>query len=95
MTEQEALLYIKSKLNRAEDQEALAKINELVEMLHIMADSSSVDEESRTPYKNDYAYYSKRSHYVNGRKVNRRVYTRVKKYIRDRSTTSDNISLFK
>jgi antirestriction protein len=95
MTEQEALSYIKSNLSTAEGQEAWAKISESVDLLHLIAEFSSVNEESKTPYKNDYAYYSKRAHYVNGRKVNRRVYARVRKYLRDRLSDSDNISLFK
>lgn len=95
MTEQEALSYIKSKLSAAEDREAVARISESVDLLHLMAELSSVDEESTTPYKNDYAYYFKKAHYVNGRKVNRQVYARVRKYIRDRLSNSDSISLFK
>jgi len=42
---------------------------------------TKLEEEDTTPYKHKNGYYSKKAHYVNGRRVNRQVYNYLKKWM--------------
>lgn len=57
------------------------KISSENELLNYLKQFIIIDEVDKTPYKHKPAYYNKKAHYVNGKKVNRQVYSYIKDWL--------------
>lgn len=57
------------------------KIKSEKEMFRFLRQFITLTETSSTPYKRKAGSYSKKAHYINGKKVNRQVYNYIKRWL--------------